>query len=67
LVLLAQHAGEPVSRALIAQEVWQMRSEGDSNVVDVHVRRLRAKADDPFAQKLIHTVRGIGYVLEDRR
>ena len=43
-----------------------MNFESDTNVVDVHVRRLRAKADEPFDKKLIHTVRGVGYVLEDR-
>ena len=43
-----------------------MNFESDTNVVDVNVRRLRAKADDPFDKKLIHTVRGVGYVLEDR-
>lgn len=67
LALLARRAGEPLSRAFLAQEVWDMRSTGDSNVVDVHVRRLRAKADDPFPHPLIHTVRGVGYVLQERR
>ena len=43
-----------------------MNFDSDSNVVDVHIRRLRAKVDDPFPVKLIHTVRGVGYVLEDR-
>jgi two-component system copper resistance phosphate regulon response regulator CusR len=66
LALLARRAGEPLSRALIASEVWDVNFDPDSNVVDVHVRRLRAKADDPFDAKLIHTVRGVGYVLEAR-
>ena len=66
LALLARRSGEVLSRALIAEQVWDMNFESDSNVVDVHVRRLRAKVDDPFARKLIHTVRGAGYVLEDR-
>ncbi len=66
LSLLAQRAGEALSRTLIAEQVWDMNFEGASNVVDVHVRRLRAKVDDPFDRKLIHTVRGVGYVLEDR-
>jgi two-component system copper resistance phosphate regulon response regulator CusR len=66
LALLARRAGEVLSRRLIAEQVWDMRFEGDTNVVDVHVRRLRAKVDDPFAKKLIHTVRGVGYVLEER-
>src|SRR5262245_7960317 len=66
LTLLARHRGKPVPRALIAREVWDVGFETDSNVVDVHVRRLRAKLDDPFERKLLHTVRGIGYLLEDR-
>lgn len=66
LALLARRRGEALSRALIAREVWDVDFAGETNVVDVHVRRLRAKADDPFAQKLIHTVRGVGYVLDDR-
>jgi two-component system copper resistance phosphate regulon response regulator CusR len=66
LALLARRGGEVLSRTLIAEQVWDMNFESDSNVVDVHVRRLRAKVDDPFERKLIHTVRGAGYVLEDR-
>ena len=66
LALFVRRAGEPLSRALIAEQVWDVNFDPDSNVVDVHVRRLRAKADDPFDRKLIHTVRGVGYVLEDR-
>jgi two-component system copper resistance phosphate regulon response regulator CusR len=66
LTLLARHRGKPVPRTLIAREVWDVGFETDSNVVDVHVRRLRAKLDDPFARKLLHTVRGIGYLLDDR-
>jgi two-component system copper resistance phosphate regulon response regulator CusR len=65
LSLLARRAGEVLSRTLIAEQVWDMNFESDSNVVDVHVRRLRAKVDDPFGRKLIHTVRGVGYVLEE--
>ena len=63
---LARHAGQVVSRTLIAQNVWDMHFDSDTNVVDVAVRRLRAKIDEPFAEKLIHTVRGVGYVLEPR-
>ena len=48
----------------LAEQVWDMNFDSDTNVVDVHVRRLRAKVDDPFPRKLIHTVRGVGYVLE---
>ncbi len=66
LSLLARRAGEVLSRTLIAEMVWDMNFESDTNVVDVHVRRLRSKMDDPYERKLIHTVRGVGYVLEDR-
>lgn len=66
LALLCRHTGEVLSRAYIAEQIWEMAFEGDSNVVDVHIRRLRSKVDDPFPQKLIHTVRGRGYVLENR-
>ena len=64
LSLLARRAGEVLSRTLIAEAVWDMNFDSDTNVVDVNVRRLRAKIDDPFPLKLIHTVRGAGYVLE---
>ncbi|MDY3553451.1 heavy metal response regulator transcription factor [Gemmata sp. JC717] len=66
IALLARRAGDVLSRTVIAEQVWDMNFDSDSNVVDVHVRRLRAKVDDPFPTKLIHTVRGVGYVLEDR-
>jgi len=66
LLLLARRTGEVLSRTLIAEQVWDMNFDSDSNVVDVHIRRLRAKVDDPFATALIHTVRGVGYVLEPR-
>ena len=66
LALLARRTGEVLSRPLIAEQVWDVHFEADTNVVDVHVRRLRSKVDDPFPQKLIHTVRGVGYVLQDR-
>jgi two-component system copper resistance phosphate regulon response regulator CusR len=64
LSLLARHTGEVLSRTLIAEAVWDMNFDSDTNVVDVNVRRLRSKADDPFRLKLIRTVRGAGYVLE---
>jgi two-component system copper resistance phosphate regulon response regulator CusR len=54
---------EVLSRTFIASHVWQMNFDSDTNVVDVAVRRLRAKVDDPYPVKLIHTVRGMGYVL----
>ncbi len=63
---LARHAGEVVSRTLIAEAVWDMHFDSDTNVIDVAVRRLRAKVDAPFAGPLIHTVRGVGYVLDQR-
>ncbi|MBC3951761.1 MULTISPECIES: heavy metal response regulator transcription factor [Pseudomonas] len=64
LHLLLSREGEVLSRALIASHVWQMNFDSDTNVVDVAIRRLRAKVDDPYQAKLIHTVRGIGYLLE---
>jgi len=64
LSLLARRAGEVLSRTLIAEAVWDMNFDSDTNVVDVNVRRLRSKVDEPFPRKLIHTVRGAGYVLE---
>ncbi|MBT1073056.1 heavy metal response regulator transcription factor [Pelotalea chapellei] len=66
LSLLARRTGEVVSRTLIAEQIWDMNFDSDTNVVDVAVRRLRAKVDDPFEKKLIHTSRGVGYVLEER-
>ena len=64
LSLLARRSGEVLSRTLIAEAVWDMNFDRDTTVVDVIVRRLRSKVDDPFSPKLIHTVRGAGYVLE---
>lgn len=64
LSLLARRAGEVLSRTVIAEAVWDMNFDSETNVVDVSVRRLRSKVDDPFCSKLIHTVRGSGYVLE---
>ena len=64
LQLLISRSGEVLSRAQIASQVWQMYFDSDTNVVDVAIRRLRAKVDDPFTPKLIHTVRGMGYTLE---
>ena len=66
LSLLMRRAGEAMSRTLIAEQVWDINFDSDSNVVDVHMRRLRSKVDDPHGKKLIHTVRGVGYVLEER-
>ena len=66
LALLVQRSGEVLSRTQIASLVWDIHFDSETNVVDVAIRRLRAKIDDPFADKLIHTVRGVGYVLEQR-
>lgn len=64
LELLARHQGEVLSRALIASQVWDINFDSDTNVIDVAIRRLRAKVDDDFEPKLIHTVRGMGYRLD---
>jgi two-component system copper resistance phosphate regulon response regulator CusR len=64
LHLLAERRGEVLSRTQIASFVWDMNFDSDTNVVEVAVRRLRAKIDDPYALKLIHTVRGMGYVMD---
>lgn len=66
LALLVEHSGEVLSRATIAQEVWRMPIDGNSNAIEVAIRRLREKADEPFSKPLIHTVRGVGYVLQER-
>jgi two-component system copper resistance phosphate regulon response regulator CusR len=66
LSLLARREGEVLSRRVIAEQIWDIDFDCDSNVIDVAVRRLRRKVDDPFAVKLIHTVRGLGYVLAPR-
>nr|WP_233630311.1 heavy metal response regulator transcription factor [Burkholderia gladioli] len=64
LHLLARRQGEVLSRTQIASYVWDMNFDSDTNVVDVAIRRLRVKIDDDFPVKLVHTVRGVGYVLE---
>ena len=64
LTHLARAGGEVVSRKEIAEHVWGIDFNTDTNVVDVVVRRLRAKVDDPFKKKLVHTIRGVGYVLK---
>jgi two-component system, OmpR family, copper resistance phosphate regulon response regulator CusR len=64
LAHLVRSAGQVVSRSEIAEHVWDIGFKTDTNVVDVVVRRLRAKVDDPFKTKLIHTIRGVGYVLK---
>lgn len=64
LHLLVSREAEVLSRTYIASQVWQMNFDSDTNVVDVAIRRLRAKIDDPYPVKLVHTVRGVGYTLE---
>tara|TARA_R110000850_G_scaffold97729_1_gene203617 strand:- start:1551 stop:2225 length:675 start_codon:yes stop_codon:yes gene_type:complete len=66
LHLLMRKTGEVLSRTQIISLVWDMNFDCDTNVVEVSIRRLRAKIDEPFEAKLIHTIRGVGYVLEDR-
>src|SRR5262245_8335869 len=66
LALLARRTGAALSRSYITSPVWDINVDTDTNVVEVAVRRLRAKLDDPYPRKLVHTVRGMGYVLEDR-
>jgi two-component system copper resistance phosphate regulon response regulator CusR len=65
LELLLRRQGEVLPRSLIASQVWDMNFDSDTNVIEVAMRRLRAKVDDAFEPKLIRTVRGMGYVLED--
>jgi two-component system copper resistance phosphate regulon response regulator CusR len=64
LLFLASSAGDIVSRTEIVEHVWDINFDTGTNVVDVMMRRLRAKVDDPFEKKLIHTIRGVGYVLK---
>ena len=66
LTLLLRRQGQILSRTLLAEQVWEMNFSSETNVVEVAIRRLRAKIDDPFADQLLHTVRGMGYVLERR-
>ena len=66
LALLLGRHGEVLSRTVLAEQVWDVNFDSDTNVIEVAIRRLRAKLDDPFPRKLLHTVRGMGYVLERR-
>lgn len=66
LTLMLRRQGQILSRTTLAEQVWDMNFDSDTNVVEAAVRRLRAKLDDPFPAKLLHTVRGMGYVLETR-
>ncbi|MCB1906429.1 MAG: heavy metal response regulator transcription factor [Rhodocyclaceae bacterium] len=64
LELFMRRRGEVLPRSLIASQVWDMNFDSDTNVIEVAVRRLRAKVDEPFEVRLIRTIRGMGYVLE---
>jgi two-component system copper resistance phosphate regulon response regulator CusR len=66
LAVLLRNRGQVLSRESLAEQVWNDRLDSDTNVIEVAIRRLRSKVDEPFALKLLHTVRGQGYVLEDR-
>ena len=66
LQLLAERQGEVLTRTFITSQIWDMNFDSDTNVVDAAVKRLRAKIDNSFETKVLHTVRGMGYVLEDR-
>ncbi|AWM91302.1 DNA-binding response regulator [Pseudomonas sp. 31-12] len=66
LEMLLRRQGEVLPKSLIASQVWDMNFDSDTNVIEVAIRRLRLKVDDEFPNKLIHTVRGMGYVLEER-
>ncbi|KAB7762164.1 heavy metal response regulator transcription factor [Xanthomonas sp. LMG 12461] len=66
LAALARHQGEILSKTAIAEMVWDMNFDSNTNVVEVAIKRLRAKIDVPFDAPLLHTVRGMGYVLEER-
>jgi two-component system copper resistance phosphate regulon response regulator CusR len=65
LSLLLRRKGEVLTRTTISEQVWGINFDSDTNIVDVAIRRLRKKVDDPYQQKLIHTIRGVGYVLEE--
>ncbi|MGC4049019.1 MAG: winged helix-turn-helix domain-containing protein [Paludibaculum sp.] len=64
LEYLMRNRGRPLSRTMIVEHVWDMEYDGLTNIVDVYIRHLRSKIDDRFPVKLIHTVRGIGYMLD---
>src|SRR5271155_5109116 len=64
LEYLMRNRGRPLSRTMIVEHVWDMDYDGLTNIVDVYIRHLRSKIDDKFADKMIHTVRGIGYMLD---
>ena len=65
LALMLRRRGEVLTRTTISEQVWGINFDSDTNVVDVAIRRLRKKVDDPFELKLIHTIRGVGYVIDE--
>lgn len=65
LEFLLRNRGRVVTRTTMIEHVWDMHFDSDTNLVDVYIRHLRAKLDDPFPVKLIHTVRGVGYVIKE--
>lgn len=67
LSLLMTNTGDPVPRSVLAEQIWDMHIDSETNVVDVSIRRLRKKVDDPWERKLIHTIRGIGYMCGDQK
>jgi two-component system, OmpR family, copper resistance phosphate regulon response regulator CusR len=66
LSLMLRRKGEVLTRTAISEQVWGINFDSDTNIIDVAIRRLRKKVDDPFPQKLIHTIRGVGYVLDEK-
>ncbi len=66
LKLLVSSSGKILTKSMIAEKIWNQHFSADTNIIEVHINRLRAKVDGPFEKKLIHTLRGRGYVLEDR-
>ena len=65
LEYLVRHHGTVVTRTMIAEHVWDQHFDSFTNVIDVYIRYLRTKIDDPFPTKLIHTIRGVGYLLSE--
>ncbi|MDH2240163.1 heavy metal response regulator transcription factor [Pigmentiphaga sp. GD03639] len=66
LKLFLEHPGRALTRTFIAEHVWNINFDTETNVVEVAIRRLRLKLDTPFPKPLLHTIRGVGYILEDR-
>jgi len=67
LEYLMKHAGQVVTRTMLLENVWDYHFDPQTNVIDVHISRLRSKIDKGFAQALLHTVRGAGYVIRDTK